>query len=249
MDVRTRIPDPPSELSELVGGVWETGRSHVIELQNLSNLSESDRVLDVGCGVGRTAVWLSQHLTSGSYEGFDINPDSIAWCQKEITSRHPNFRFAHIDLYNAAYNPEGKLRAEDLSFPYPDEEFDLVFLFSVFTHLQTDDSERYLAEISRVLRPGGRVHATFFLLNRERLDQFEKSDESLPRALVEADGPCRAGHEIPEWFVAFEEEFVIDLMKSKDLTISRAIYGPWPEWALGEVPEMGPQDTVLANRS
>jgi SAM-dependent methyltransferase len=249
MDSVTTIPDPPSELSSLVGGVWETGRFHVIELKDHSQLKESDRVLDVGCGVGRTAVWLSRYLTTGGYEGFDINAESIAWCQREISSRFPSFRFTHLDLYNAAYNPHGELRAEDLTFPYPNDQFDLVFLFSVFTHLLLDDAKRYLAEIRRVLKPGGRMHATFFLLDEERLDLFRHSDEQLPRALTEETGPCRAGHAVAEWFVAYEEEFVKGLLDRAGLPVRQIHHGPWHKWALGEEEEMKPQDTVIAYRS
>ena len=47
-------------------------------------------VLDVGCGIGRMAIPLARYLnTDGKYEGFDIIPENIAWCQRAITPRYP----------------------------------------------------------------------------------------------------------------------------------------------------------------
>ena len=88
-------------------------------------------------------------------------PEAIEWCQREVTSRYPNFRFTHVDVFNAAYNPSGALRASEFSFPYRAEQFDLVFLYSVFTHLLPEALEHYLSEIGRVNYNERRQAASF----------------------------------------------------------------------------------------
>ena len=65
------------------------------------------RILDVGCGQGRLAIGLLRVLGELDYIGVDVHRPSIAWCQAYIERYHPSFRFHHIDVYNARYNPTG----------------------------------------------------------------------------------------------------------------------------------------------
>src|SRR5262249_52500377 len=83
-------------------------------------LQPHHRVLDVGCGLGPLALGLLSHLTSGSYEGFDVHAEAIAWCRRAISTRQPRFRFRHVDGRSTAYNPAGELSAAACHFPYED---------------------------------------------------------------------------------------------------------------------------------
>jgi SAM-dependent methyltransferase len=160
---------PPRWLRSAAGGDFTAvGDRFLAHCRDLAGLQPTERVLEVGCGVGRVARGLTTFLTPpGAYEGFDVLAPAVHWCQRHVTPRFPHFRFRHVDLCNGGYNPRGRLRAEDFTFPYPDSAFDLVVLASVCTHLLPGAVERYLAEAARVLRPGGRVLATFFLLNAD----------------------------------------------------------------------------------
>ena len=144
----------------------ETGRGFVDFLVRQCGLRPDHKVLDVGCGVGRVAVALAGHLEQeGRYEGFDIVPQEIEWCQKHISTRFPNFSFQLADVRNLTYNPKGKVRASEYRFPYDDGSFDFVVLASVFTHMLSRDMDRYVTEVSRVLKHGGRCFISFYLLN------------------------------------------------------------------------------------
>src|SRR5436190_20773342 len=102
----------------------------------LGRLEASHRVLDVGCGCGRMAIPLTRYLdATGSYEGFDIAATAIDYCRRQITPRHPNFRFKVADIHNGTYNPAGRTSAANFAFPYEQGEFDFAFATSVFTHL------------------------------------------------------------------------------------------------------------------
>jgi len=97
------------------------------------------------------AAPLTRYLhEKGAYDGLDIVKQGVDWCNKHIHRRHPNFNFHHADIYNKQYNPNGKLRATDFRFPFPDDSYDFVFLTSVFTHILVDDVEHYTDEIRRV---------------------------------------------------------------------------------------------------
>jgi SAM-dependent methyltransferase len=101
----------------------------------------------------------------GSYDGFDVDRDGISWCQNHYSTTPVPFRFTHADLYHAVYNTAGTASASDFRFPYPDASFDLAIATSVFTHLLEDVADQYLAETARVLAPGGRLFATWFLVD------------------------------------------------------------------------------------
>ncbi len=194
---------------------------------NLGNLKPEERVLDVGCGTGRMAVPLTSYLSDGEYEGFDLMPEAIEWCQENVTSEYPNFRFQVADVYNKEYNPEGTRKASEYEFPYEDESFDFVILTSVFTHMLPDEVSNYLSEIERVMKTGGRAIITFFLLNRESLKLIESG---MSRIDFRYDfGVYRTKEKsMPEAAVAYQETFIRKLCRENGLEIVEPVrYGRW----------------------
>jgi hypothetical protein len=156
------LPPPemrlPLEPFELIGAEF---LGHLVEL---ADLQPHESVLDIGSGMGRMAIPLTSYLQPpGRYDGFDVIREQVEWCQENITPRHPIFRFQLVAVRNGSYNPAGGFEAAAFTFPYADASFDVILLASVFTHLLRADLEQYVAEIRRVLRPGGRALMTFFL--------------------------------------------------------------------------------------
>lgn len=237
---------PPRRLMFVGGGDFKrAGQKFLRFFVELGGLGPDDRVLDVGCGVGRMAVPLAGFLSErGRYEGFDVVPEAIAWCRKAITRRRSNFAFRVADLYNKTYNPGGRYRAAEFPFPYADRSFDFAILTSVFTHMLPAETEHYLSEIGRVLAPGGRCFATFFLLNDEsrRLIAEGRSERPMGHAL----GECRVDNpKVPEDAVAYPEEAVRALFAKHGMALREPVrYGKWcgrPEWTSF-------QDIVVAER-
>ena len=161
-----------------------TGDEFLTYFVEMGGLQPGEAVLDVGCGIGRMARPLAGYLSeAGSYDGFDVNRDGIGWCRRRYAGR-PNFRFQVADLYNRRYNPRGAHAAVEYRFPYDDARFDFVILTSVLTHLLEAEADHYLAETARVLRPGGRVFATFFLLDDDARDAIAARESSSSRKNV-----------------------------------------------------------------
>lgn len=220
---------PPRSMSFVGDGdfekIGEEFKNYFIEL---AKLQPSDRVLDVGCGIGRMAIPLTNYLSKeGEYWGFDIVKDRIGWCQSRISPRFSNFHFQHSEVYNKHYNPNGKVQAKDFQFPFDDESFDFIFLTSVFTHMLPADLENYLSEISRVLKPEGKCLITFFILNEES-ENLIRSGRSTLNFLYDIQGCKTISKNDPETAIAYREEFVLRLFKKYRLKIAQPIhYGSW----------------------
>lgn len=222
--------------------IGEEFKDYFIEL---GNLRPTDRILDVGCGIGRMAIPLTGYISeAGEYWGFDIVKSGITWCQKRISPRYRNFHFLHSDVYNKHYNPGGKIRAQEFTFPFEDRSFDFVFLTSVFTHMLRPDLENYLGEIARVLRPGGTCLITFFLLNEEARRRM-RSGRSTIDFRYEIDGCVTADQDTPEEAIAYEESFVKHLFERHGLQIAGPIhYGSW----CGRQTFLTYQDLIIAKK-
>ena len=201
---------PPRRLMFVGDGDFVgVGRRHASLIQSHTGLDSSASVLDVGCGVGRIAVALIPVLRpEGRYQGFDVVPDAIRWCQAEITRRHPNFRFQVADVRNGRYNPRGRMAPESYRFPFPDTSFDVVIATSVFTHLRPAETANYLRESRRVLKDGGKLYATWFLADRAVAIRGSRRED----AQIEIEEGFRvSSRRLPELAVAVTEEKMREL--------------------------------------
>jgi SAM-dependent methyltransferase len=238
---------PPDDLIFVGSGDFQaTGREFLRYFTELGGLQPWHRVLDVGCGIGRMAVPLAEYLDArGSYEGFDIVPLGVRWCQENITPRYPAFRFRLADISNTSYNPGGRCAASDFVFPYPDADFDFAFLTSVFTHLLPDAVENYLHELARVLKPGGRCLATCFLWNAESAALTRDGRSSLLLGYDRGSYRLADAH-TPENAVGYDEAFFLGLFERAGFAVERPVrYGSW----CGRGEYLGAHDIVLATRT
>lgn len=101
------------------------------------SLRDFGRVLDFGCGAGRTLRWLTARFPEVHFSGCDVDADAIAWCQR--------------NLPGADYRTNGPVPPAS----FPDVSFDLVYAISVFTHLSLEHQQLWLSELHRLLKPGG----------------------------------------------------------------------------------------------
>jgi SAM-dependent methyltransferase len=134
-------------------------------LVDLAGLTPTSKVLEIGCGSGRTALALTKVLEKDNYIGVDVDEPSIRACQKNLLLKNSGFAFAHIDVQNPMYNAQGKSPSTTYQFPFQAESTDVIFLISVFTHMLPEEVSHYIDEISRMLKPGGRCLMSTFLMD------------------------------------------------------------------------------------
>jgi len=227
------------------GDFKKIGEEYLRYFIEICGLKPDERVLDVGCGIGRMAVPLTKYLNKkGSYEGFDIVPNGIKWCRKRISSKYPNFHFQLADVFNKRYNPKGRYNAFEYKFPYENESFDFVFLISVFTHMLPQDMENYFSEVARVLKRGGRCLITFYLLNKESLELMN-AGKSMLDFKYEFEKFHTINIDIPEAGICYDEAFVLGLFKKYGLKITQPLhYGRW----CGRLNSLSFQDIIIGTK-
>jgi SAM-dependent methyltransferase len=150
------FPFPPPRLMERVGAVLdrpdpnaaydELGRRCAAVVRRLvpaSRLEEGASVLDFGSGAGRTLRHLRTEATAGDFWGCDIDQESIDWLNDHLS---PPF--------------QGVVSQPLPPLPFADGKFDVIYAFSVFTHI-ADAWSQWLVELRRVLKPDGWFIATF----------------------------------------------------------------------------------------
>ncbi len=161
---------PPARLRAQVGPshadaevFLRSGQHHAELIRELlqeggTSIEELDAILDWGCGCGRVLRHWAQ-LPRTSVHGCDINPKMVEWCA------------AHLDF--------AEVTVTDISppLPYADSSFDLVYAFSVFTHLSEDLQQAWMRECFRALKPEGHLLISTmgeYYLSLNRLTESER---------------------------------------------------------------------------
>jgi len=105
-------------------------------------LTAETTIVDFGCGWGRILRFFLKDVAPARLIGLDCEPEVAAICQ-----RHN--RWANVLVINP-YPPAA----------LPDQSVDLIYCYSVFSHLAEEAHRQWLAEFKRILRPGGLLIAT-----------------------------------------------------------------------------------------
>ncbi|MBI4729501.1 MAG: class I SAM-dependent methyltransferase [Acidobacteria bacterium] len=128
--------------------VWSLGRrdnrNHLVKISAIARAiaaQGSRRILEVGAGTGLHARWILEN-TPAEYVGVDVSEAMLAIATRRLAPHAGRFRLGIADAHR---------------LPFPDGSFDAAFCSGTLHHLA--DPGRGLAELARVVRPGGRVAA------------------------------------------------------------------------------------------
>ena len=126
------------------------------------SLQQFSSILEFGCGFGRLTQYLFEIVPRAHVFGCDVRSDDVAECRQKY--------------------PQGCFIVNDPTPPlgFDDAQFDLIYSYSVFTHLSEPNHAAWLEELARTLRPGGvMLHTTKSHESVRRMAMF--SPESLTK--------------------------------------------------------------------
>lgn len=216
-------------------------------------LDPKSHMLDIGCGVGRKTLPLTKFLSSDAlYVGMDIDVREIKWCSRNITPRYPRFVFFTMDVFNKFYNPDGRILPDKLVLPFPDASFDVVSLWSVFTHMFPRDVEHYLEECRRVLKPGGKLVCSYYLINAQAKAAVRDGKAAWDVKHYLEDRGCWTNNpNIPEDMIGLEEEWLRSAYHRAGLSILEPIrLGAWADRPISpQYANLNSQDIVIARKA
>jgi SAM-dependent methyltransferase len=229
----TAAPVPPKHLRVRAGpfsdaGLFKrSGDEMAAEIIDLCNIRPDASVLEVGCGCGRLSSAFGEYLNSlGSYDGFDVSADMVAWCQSHLQTYLPNFRFTWVDVHSPDQNPGGYIKGAAFTYPYADSKFDAAVVSSVFTHIMPDEIERYISELVRVLKPDGRCFVSAFLFDDEA--EAAVADGATIFDFRYPVGSCLTfDREHPEAGIACDKHWLLGLLDRSGLEINMIRKGTW----------------------
>jgi ubiquinone/menaquinone biosynthesis C-methylase UbiE len=237
---------PPKGLIYTGGGDFKkTGEEWRQFFIERGQLQKEHNVLDIGSGIGRMALPLTKYLTSGNYHGFEAMKVGVDWCQKNISKRHANFHFKHVPLHNDLYNADG-IDAATYQFDYPVTTFHMACAISVFTHMIPTELENYLQETAKALKPGGRLVATFFILDEETEALMKKNNSSFTFAYNYGDY-WLMDDKVVSANVAYQRPYLLEMVKKAGFELEHEVKGSW--CGREKEIELGYQDVLVLRRS
>jgi tocopherol O-methyltransferase len=126
-------------------------------LADLARVCEGDRVLDAGCGLGGTSMWLAKERRA-CVTGIAVGADQIIMATREAKGR---LLAAQTQF----------LVGDFMMLPFAERSFDVVWAHESICHAQNRSA--FFREAARVLAPGGRVIVADFVLRRRQQAAYE----------------------------------------------------------------------------
>jgi tocopherol O-methyltransferase len=132
----------------------ETAQNQLVEhLAGIANIRPGSKILDVGCGMGGSSIYLAKNYQARA-TGITISPIQVEMAKEAAAKENVNAKFVLMD-------------AEAMSF---DERFDVIWSVESISHYQNKDA--FFASAARLLEPGGTI-AVIDWFKKENLGQAD----------------------------------------------------------------------------
>lgn len=142
-------------------------------------------ILDFGCGLGRHSIYFARHGFTVS--AFDLSPEGVTSLREWAEAENLSINTTVSDM---------------IKLPYADNLFDCIFAYHVISHTDTNGMQSILAEIKRIMKPGGEIFLT--LCSKET---WSFTDAGYPKiddnTVVKTDEGPEKG--IPHFYVTLDD--------------------------------------------
>lgn len=169
-------------------------------------------LVDIGCGQGRLPIGLVRELGSVRYLGLDVSKGCIEWCRTHIEKRYPSYKFQHIDVVNARYNPSGKPLAPDFRLPVSDGAVEIVYMWGLVTNMEPEHLAAYANETARMLRRGGKVFLT------------ANVEDNVPEVSINPENYTAFACQGPLHIVRYERQYFRNVFQRAGLELTDFVY-------------------------
>lgn len=124
-------------LYHLVGGFSVASDFSRYAQRHGKPLESAERVLDFGCGTSRVLRYMVEYVDGPEFYGSEVFHESVDWGRDAF----PEVNYVH--------------QGSAPPLPLDDGFFDIIYAYSIFSHLSEDAHRAWLDELYRLLRPGG----------------------------------------------------------------------------------------------
>uniref|UniRef100_UPI0040575EE8 class I SAM-dependent methyltransferase n=1 Tax=Acetatifactor sp. TaxID=1872090 RepID=UPI0040575EE8 len=120
-------------------------------------------ILDLGCGLGRHALFFAEK--GFKVTAVDLSEDAVKFTKENMKEKQMDFACQVADM---------------MKLPFADDAFDRVFSYHVISHQDTAGVQKVIDEITRVLKPGGKVFLSICSKKHFAFseDKFARVDEN-----------------------------------------------------------------------
>lgn len=151
-------------------------------------------ILDLGCGLGRNSIYLAKQY-GFRVTGIDISDYAINYVKQAAIEEDVMVDAVRDDMF---------------AMPFTSSSFDCIFAYDVTSHLTKDQFQKLLAEINRVVKPGGEIYIT--LLSKSSANYKNAKPENMldeNTIVIKEDGNTRYEfyvdiNDIMEYFGKYE---------------------------------------------
>jgi SAM-dependent methyltransferase len=145
-----------------------------LEYLKRHGLLPQHRILDFGCGYGRTAIPLLRYLEPGNYIGVDLSRARVRLAQE------------FVEIENLAHRDPKFIVTDDIQLTYLEpNSIDVFWAQSVFTHMPAEDVAEVLTALSKVLKPDGFAILDYEMTPTSEVEKVNIKGFHYPQAVFE----------------------------------------------------------------
>jgi 2-polyprenyl-3-methyl-5-hydroxy-6-metoxy-1,4-benzoquinol methylase len=223
-DFYTKIAD---DFSQTRQAPWKGWTQLLTELRFPEEKQKDLRVLDVGCGNGRFALFLKNNSISFKYTGVDSNENLLSHAKVSLDEQGIPAQLIHQDIFFSAFSSQFTVEHECA--------FNIVSCFGVLHHLPgSENRQRFIQDLTNLVETGG--YLLISLWQFAKLERYQQKTID-PSTVGIMPNELEAGDYLLGWDAtnavrychSFSEEEITELIESSGMKLVTRFYADGKE--------------------